>query len=94
MKKFGKLGKMVLASAIALGGLGAASIADMPGTTSKASAATGIVGKCGASVWTDASTYNSGATTVDWQVTKPSTQCGTVYYSAKVYQFMKHVKNC
>jgi hypothetical protein len=51
----------------------------------KASAGTGSAGACGVSVWVDAYTYTTSATTVDFKATKGSS-CGTVYYKAVVYQ--------
>lgn len=53
---------------------------------SNANAATGATGSCGVSVWTDATTYSTSATTVDWKASKPSTTCGTVYYKMRIYQ--------
>jgi hypothetical protein len=50
-----------------------------------ASASTGPTGSCGVSVYTDATTYSTSATTVDWKASKGST-CGTVYYKMRIFQ--------
>ena len=51
----------------------------------QASAQTGSAGTCGVTVWNDATTYGTGASTVDWKASKGSS-CGTVYYKMKIYQ--------
>lgn len=55
------------------------------GISTSAFAQTGGSGGCGAIVWNDASSYGTGATTVDWKAYKGST-CGTVYYKMRIYQ--------
>jgi hypothetical protein len=52
----------------------------------KASAGWSGVGACGVQIYTDATTYSTSATTVDWKAQKPSTQCGTVYYKMRILQ--------
>lgn len=55
------------------------------GISTSAFAQTGGSGGCGTTVWNDAYSYGTGATTVDWKASKGST-CGTVYYKMRILQ--------
>lgn len=71
-----KITYVLMAAVIALLGMFSA--------TPSAEAATGSAGACGVTVWTDATTYSSSATTVDWRAY--GSNCGTKYYVAQVYE--------